>query len=145
MESIEFLKGLQQKYKRGMTVSEMNDFRDYVEEQQHLCYGVELGGTPAVVGSLARQYDFLLETIDTYQEINQPHLNENQLIVLKWLKDKYTITDIEPIELFWRLHVNTKNKFRTLLAYRAYKSLTRKAQLEVLQVFSQWALEQEEE
>lgn len=126
-------------------MSEMNDFRDYVEEQQHLCYGVELGGTPAVVGSLARQYDFLLETIDTYQEINQPHLNENQLIVLKWLKDKYTITDIEPIELFWRLHVNTKNKFRTLLAYRAYKSLTRKAQLEVLQVFSQWALEQGEE
>ncbi|MBO1096769.1 hypothetical protein FQS90_09560 [Enterococcus casseliflavus] len=77
--------------------------------------------------------------------LDQPQLNENQLIVLKWLKDKYTITDIEPIELFWRLHVNTKNKFRTLLAYRAYKSLTRKAQLEVLQVFSQWALEQEEE
>lgn len=58
----------------------MNDFRDYVEEQQHLCYGVELGGTPAVVGSLARQYDFLLETIDTYQEINQPQLNDNQMI-----------------------------------------------------------------
>lgn len=75
----------------------------------------------------------------------QPQLNENQQIVLEWLKDKYTITDIEPIELFWRLHVNTKNKFRTLLAYRAYKSLTRKAQLEVLSAFAQWALEQEEE
>lgn|GEM_PF-4769625 len=60
-------------------MSEMNDFRDYVEEQQHLCYGVE-GGTPGVHGSLARQYDFLLETIDTYQEINQPQLNDNQMI-----------------------------------------------------------------
>lgn len=62
-----------------MNVSEMNDFRDYVEEQQHLCYGVE-GGTPGVHGRLARQYDFLLETIDTYQEINQPQLNDNQMI-----------------------------------------------------------------
>lgn len=60
-------------------MSEMNDFRDYVEEQQHLCYGVE-GGTPGVHGRLARQYDFLLETIDTYQEINQPQLNDNQMI-----------------------------------------------------------------
>lgn len=81
----------------------------------------------------------------TVRMVDQPQLNENQQIALEWLKDKYTITNIEPIELFWRLHVNTKNKFRTLLAYRAYKSLTRKAQLEVLSAFAQWALEQEEE
>ncbi|WP_312189496.1 hypothetical protein [Enterococcus sp.] len=87
----------------------------------------------------------LTAAIHIVESQEQPQLKENQLIVLKWLKDKYTITDIEPIELFWRLHVNTKNKFRTLLAYRAYKCLTRKAQLEVLQVFSQWALEQEAE
>ncbi|MDU1988819.1 MAG: hypothetical protein E6732_06940 [Enterococcus faecalis] len=83
--------------------------------------------------------------IANIQALSQLNLNENQLIVLEWLKEKYSITDIEPIELFWRLHVNTKNKFRTLLAYRAYKSLTAKAQLEVLQVFSQGALEQGEE
>lgn len=82
---------------------------------------------------------------ESFEIQKQLELNENQQIVLEWLKDKYTITDIEPIELFWRLHVNTKNKFRTLLAYRAYKSLTRKAQLEVLSAFAQWALEQEEE
>ncbi|MBV6373855.1 hypothetical protein [Enterococcus casseliflavus] len=87
----------------------------------------------------------LTAAIHIVESQEQPQLKGNQLIVLKWLKDKYTITDIEPIELFWRLHVNTKNKYRTLLAYRTYKSLTRKAQLEVLQVFSQWALEQEEE
>lgn len=82
---------------------------------------------------------------ESFEIQKQLELNENQQIVLEWLKDKYTITDIEPIELFWRLHVNTKNKFRTLLAYRAYKSPTRKAQLEVLSAFAQWALEQEEE
>lgn len=81
----------------------------------------------------------------TVRMVDQPQLNENQQIVLDWLKEKYSITDIEPIELFWRLHVNTKNNFKKLLAYRTYKTLTREAQLEVLQVFSQWALEQEEE
>lgn len=86
-----------------------------------------------------------LRELATVELKSAPQLNENQQIVLEWLKNKYTITDIEPIELFWRLHVNTKNKFRTLLAYRTYKYLTRKAQLEVLQVFSQWAQEQEEE
>ena len=90
-------------------------------------------------------YDALNIVNKEFSKTDQPQLKENQLIVLKWLKDKYTITDIEPIELFWRLHVNTKNKFRTLLAYRAYKSLTRKAQLEVLSAFAQWALEQEAE
>lgn len=51
-------------------MNELNEFKEYVEEQRHLCYGVE-GGTPGVHGRIARQYDFLLETIDTYQEIEQ--------------------------------------------------------------------------
>lgn len=126
-------------------MNEMNEFREYVEEQKHLCYGVE-GTTSGLHGSISRQYDFLLETIDTYQELNQTQmqLGSNQEIVLDWLKDKYTMTNIEPIELFWRLHVNTKNRFKVLPVYKSYRYLTRTAQLEVLQVFSQWALEQED-
>lgn len=126
-------------------MNEMNEFREYVEEQKHLCYGVE-GTTSGLHGSISRQYDFLLETIDTYQELNQTQmqLGSNQEIVLNWLKDKYTMTNIEPIELFWRLHVNTKNRFKVLPVYKSYRYLTRTAQLEVLQVFSQWALEQED-
>ncbi|KAF1303684.1 hypothetical protein [Enterococcus sp. JM9B] len=86
-------------------------------------------------------------TLEKVREILKPvvSLTDDQQVVLEWLKEKYSITDIEPIELFWRLHVNTKNRFKTLVVFRAYKYLTRKAQLEVLQVFSQWALEQEEE
>ncbi|GEM_PF-649286 len=56
-------------------MNELNEFKEYVEEQRHLCYGVE-GGTPGVHGRIARQYDFLLETIDTYQEIEQKKRRE---------------------------------------------------------------------
>lgn len=103
----------------------------------------ELQDYTRVVGSHNKHIQSVANRLVELTE--QPQLNVNQQIVFEWLKNKYTITDIEPIELFWRLHVNTKNRFRTLLAYRAYKCLTRKAQLEVLQAFSQWALEQEEE
>lgn len=77
-------------------------------------------------------------------DATKPQLRENQEIVFEWLKDKYTTTNIEPIELFWRLHVNSKNRFKVLPIYKSYRYLTRTAQLEVLQVFSQWALEQED-
>ena len=101
----------------GMNVSEISNFREYVEEQQHICYGVELGGTPAVVGSLSRQYDFLLETIDTYQEINQPQLNPSQQIVLDYLKDKcnlYSFIAYKPFEAIIRLSMldPEKNELR---------------------------------
>ena len=74
----------------------------------------------------------------------QAQLNESQQIVLDWLKEKYTVTNIEPIELFWRLRVNSiKPDYRGRPVYRSYMSKT--GQLQVLQAFSQWALEQEEE
>ncbi|MBS5814571.1 MAG: hypothetical protein KIC96_07710 [Enterococcus casseliflavus] len=129
-----------------MNVSEISDFREYVEEQQQLCYGVELGGTPAVVGSLARQYDFLLETIDTYQEINQPQLNENQQIVLEWLKEEQTKNP--ELSIFGTLSVlfdESENRFMSLDVIDALNDLSNSRQAGVFQAFSQWALEQEEE
>ena len=79
-------------------------------------------------------------------ESNQPELNENQQIVLDWLKEKYTVTNIEPIELFWRLRVNSiKPYYRDRPVYRSYRYMSKTGQLQVLQAFSQWALEQEEE
>ena len=106
---------------------------------------LDIGGCEAET-EWAKGYDEgVNNAINVVEEyFKQPQLNENQQIVLEWLKYKYTITDIEPIELFWRFHVNSKNKYRERRAYRAYKSLTSQAQLEVLQVFSQLALEQEE-
>lgn len=123
-----------------MNVSEISDFREYVEEQQHLCYGVELGGTPAVVGSLARQYDFLLETIDTYQEIKQPQLNENQQVVLDWLKNRYT-GNADPFGVAACLFSQTP---RSEVIVATLK-LTRDEQAQVLKIFANWTLEQEED
>lgn len=128
-------------------MSEISDFREYVEEQQQLCYGVELGGTPAVVGSLARQYDFLLETIDTYQEINQPQLSENQQIVLEWLKKEYFQgygpAIIRTIHLLQR--ENSIDISGSKAVTQAYRSLNTAEEAVVVKMFADWALGQEEE
>lgn len=75
----------------------------------------------------------------------QAQLNENQQIVLDWLKEKYTVTNIEPIELFWRLRVNSiKPYYRDRPVYRSYRYMSKTGQLQVLQAFNRWAIEQEE-
>lgn len=127
-------------------MSEISDFREYVEEQQQLCYGVELGGTPAVVGSLARQYDFLLETIDTYQEIEQPQLNPNQQMVLEWLKEEQTKNP--ELTIFGTLSVlfdESDNRFMNLDVIDALNNLSNPQQEGVFQAFSKWSFEQGEE
>nr|DAM80820.1 MAG TPA: hypothetical protein [Caudoviricetes sp.] len=66
-------------------------------------------------------------------------LNENQQIVLEWLKKKYKTTDIEPIELIWRLRVNSNSdKWRLQPPYKNYRYLTEIAQFQVLAVFAEW-------
>lgn len=85
------------------------------------------------------------ETFEPDESV-QAQLNPNQQIVLDWLKEKYTVTNIEPIELFWRLRVNSiKPYYRDRPVYRSYRYMSKTGQLQVLQAFSQWALEQEEE
>lgn len=122
-------------------MSELSGFKEYVKEQQHLCYGVELGGTPAVVGSWARQYDFLLETIEEYQEINQPTLNENQQIVLEWFKEEHEFM------LKHRTYFSFISCLDNVFTHHSIyikRNLTNEQQAQVLQTFSQWVLEQEE-
>lgn len=71
-------------------------------------------------------------------------LNDDQKIVLEWLKEKYTYTDIGAIELFWRLKVNsTKEKYRYRDVYMSYKNMMNSEQLQILAAFAQWGLEQE--
>ncbi|EMW5424189.1 hypothetical protein AAFB02_000202 [Enterococcus faecalis] len=80
-----------------------------------------------------------------YDLSDEPELGENQQIVLDWLKEKYTVTNIEPIELFWRLRVNSiKPDYRDRPVYRSYRYMSKTGQLQVLQAFSRWAIEQEE-
>lgn len=85
-----------------------------------------------------------LSHIHELAEELQPELSESQQIVLDWLKEKYTVTNIEPIELFWRLRVNSiKPDYRGRPVYRSYRYMSKIGQLQVIQAFSRWALEQE--
>lgn len=76
--------------------------------------------------------------------LKQPQLNDNQKIVLEWLKSETILTREAPI-----LSVNAfsdKNLLGKLpdKVRKAYKLLACKQEYEVLAAFAQWGLEQEE-
>lgn len=81
----------------------------------------------------------------TYDVASQPpQLNDNQKIVLEWLKSETILTREAPI-----LSVNAfsdKNLLGKLpdKVRKAYKLLTCKQEYEVLAAFAQWGLEREE-
>ncbi|MEX1452674.1 hypothetical protein [Enterococcus sp. GC34] len=67
----------------------------------------------------------------------RPYLNENQQVVLDWLKEDYSKNS----------YMSPFGTIYDTIRYREIKirTLSKKEQAEVLQAFSQWALEQEEE
>lgn len=74
----------------------------------------------------------------------QPSLNENQQIVVKWLKKQHK----EDVDVFYAIHyLMSGDVMETELnpAYIALSLLNVQEQNQVLQVFASWALEQEEE
>lgn len=74
----------------------------------------------------------------------QVQLSKNQQVVLEWLKKKMTITDIEPIELIWRLRVNsTKEGYRDMPVYKSYRYMTKAGQFQVLAAFAEWGSKEE--
>lgn len=79
------------------------------------------------------------------QGLDQPQLNENQQIVLEWLKNIYNSPIIiNPIAVVFSLHYELV-KDSEIDAVEAYEELGFDEEIQVLQVFSQWAQEQEEE
>ncbi|MFB5518888.1 hypothetical protein [Enterococcus casseliflavus] len=75
----------------------------------------------------------------------QPQLNENQQIVLDWLKNIYNSPImINPIAVVFSLH-NELVKDSEIETVEAYEELGFDEEIQVLQVFNQWVLEQEEE
>lgn len=78
---------------------------------------------------------------------SQPQLNSNQQIVLDYLKDKcnlYSFIAYKPFEAIIRLSMLDPEK-NELRVKNTIDELTYKQQAQVLEVFSRWALEQEEE
>lgn len=86
-----------------------------------------------------------LELEDLEKLNNQPQLSENQQIVLDWLKNIYNSPIIiNPIAVVFSLH-NELVKDSEIDAVEAYEELGFEEEIQVLQVFSQWAQELEEE
>ncbi|TFJ40155.1 hypothetical protein CKN73_07480 [Carnobacterium divergens] len=130
-------------------MSNLIDFREYIEEQKNLSFGVELGGTPAVVGSVAREYDFILEAIDVYlEQVKEEHtLNENQQIVLGHLQGSagqegcltLAVSTLANINHCTAVDAIDDSKYFKKIR-KAFWSLTRKQEAEVLQAFAEWGL-----
>lgn len=79
--------------------------------------------------------------------LKQPQLNENQQIVLDYLKDKcnlYSFIAYKPFEAIIRLSMLDPEK-NELRVKNTIDELTYVQQSQVLEVFSKWAQEQEEE
>lgn len=77
----------------------------------------------------------------------QPQLNENQQIVLDYLKDKcnlYSFIAYKPFEAIIRLSMLDPGKTE-LRVINTIDELTYVQQSQVLEVFSRWTQEQEEE
>ncbi|EGO2621300.1 hypothetical protein ACRE4V_002452 [Enterococcus faecalis] len=78
------------------------------------------------------------------QSIKQPNLNENQQIVLDWLKESCKLNGLrEVIEIMGFLPTTGGKMKYKQIAY-AYADLNEVELAQVLQAFGQWALEQEE-
>lgn len=79
-------------------------------------------------------------------ELTEPQLNDNQQIVLEWLKEEQTKNP--ELTIFGTLSVlfdESENRFMSLDVIDALNDLSNSQQAGVFQGFSQWALEQEEE
>ncbi|BBD25427.1 MULTISPECIES: hypothetical protein [Enterococcus] len=85
-----------------------------------------------------------LSHIHELAEELQPELNENQLVVLDWLKNDM-LDDSDFYNTIYNsrfLHVNGEPHRKENIAFMKLKN---KELAQVIQAFSQWAIEQEEE
>lgn len=95
--------------------------------------------------SRAQSYnEGLKAAIHILESCEQPQLNENQQIVLEWLKE-YMLDDSD----FYNTVYASKQLYSYGVPYgeesEAFTKLNNRELAQVLEVFSKWALEQEEE
>lgn len=87
------------------------------------------------------------EGVHTIRVMERPiELNENQQIVLEWLKLNYDYDgDHEAMRnIFMLFYYHIRDSFTERLS-KAMENLTNAEQIEILRVYSQWALEQEDQ
>lgn len=86
------------------------------------------------------------DIVDIVEDHDQPQLNENQQIVLEWLKEEQTKNP--ELTIFGTLSVlfdESENRFMNLDVIDALNNLSNPQQEGVFQAFSKWTLGQEEE
>lgn len=86
-----------------------------------------------------------LSHIHELAEDLQPELNENQQIVLDWLKESCKLHGLREVIEIMGFLPTTGGKMKYKQISYAYADLNEVELAQVLQAFSQWALEQEEE
>ncbi|MBO1084638.1 hypothetical protein [Enterococcus faecalis] len=76
----------------------------------------------------------------------KPYLNENQQIVLDWLKERFNETEIKAscTGYLWKLHQSYIDD-EADEAGIAYEELSYEEESEVVRVFAEWVIEQGEE
>ncbi|HAP5949837.1 hypothetical protein [Enterococcus faecalis] len=86
----------------------------------------------------------IITYIEYLKSMKQPQLNENQQIVLDWLKESCKLHGLrEVIEIMGFLSTTGGKMKYKQIAY-AYADLNEVELAQVLQAFGQWAFEQEE-
>lgn len=92
------------------------------------------------------RFELAQKIADKWIQCKTPQLNENQQIVLEWLKEEQTKNP--ELSIFGTLSVlfdESENRFMNLDVIDALNDLSNSQQAGVFQAFSKWALEQEEE
>lgn len=122
-----------------MNVSEVLKWLE--EESERLIEECNSNSDPykTVNNSFLEGFNYALANI---QGLEQPQLNENQQIVLEWLK--LQAPTAKPMQvIFWMMNNAAWGKLDELR--KPIMHLTDKQQAQVLEVFSRWAQEQEAE
>ncbi|MUO33091.1 hypothetical protein [Enterococcus gallinarum] len=82
--------------------------------------------------------------------LKQPQLNENQKIVLDWLKEEHFVSYVKSVMSNLYFYINMTaigdlENTRIQEMVNAYEKLSQGEFAQVIEVFSRWAQEQEEE
>ncbi|EJM6076911.1 hypothetical protein NOQ76_001562 [Enterococcus faecalis] len=116
-------------------MSELNQLIGFLEEQLTVSEP-----TP----DYTRHNQEIITYIEYLKSMKQLQLNPNQQIVLDWLKESCKLNGLrEVIEIMGFLPTTSGKMKYKQIAY-AYADLNEVELAQVIQVFSQWALEQEE-
>lgn len=82
----------------------------------------------------------------TVRMVDQPQLNENQQIVLEWLKERQLEFNERPSTTIYFLTIHYPYGLDDVAkAKKAFSKLNKPEETQVLEVFFRWAQEQEEE